>query len=84
MTWDPTTASALAGLLTGPLATNTRRCGLHGDDTTSGRCGSCDQLAYDQAEAHLEAHREAREVADDAAGMDAEERWYALHDGWVQ
>lgn len=50
MGWDPTTWSALAGVATRPA----RTCGLHGDDTAGGRCGTCDQLAYDKAEAHLD------------------------------
>lgn len=62
MTWDPTTSSAMAEL----AAARPRRCGIHGDDTTDGRCGSCDQAAYDQAQDHLEREREARE----AAGVD--------------
>lgn len=60
------------------------RCAIHGDDTSSGRCGSCDQVAYDQAEAHLEAQRDAAEAraqhdADRAEAWEAEheppERW---------
>jgi hypothetical protein len=30
------------------------RCGIHGEPTDGGRCSSCDQLAYDQAEAMRE------------------------------
>lgn len=60
--WDPTTGSALLGL----AKLGQRRCGIHGDDTSDGRCGSCDQLAYDQAQDHLERERDARE----AAGVD--------------
>lgn len=39
-------------------------CGIHGEPTSTGRCGSCDQLAYDQADA--EAERHAQEAADRA------------------
>lgn len=39
-------------------------CGIHGEPTDGGRCGSCDQLAYDQAEAELA--RQADEAADRA------------------
>ena len=41
----------------------TPRCGIHGDDTSDGRCGSCDQVAYDQAQEHVEREREQREAA---------------------
>lgn len=59
---DPLTSSALLGL----VVRDQRRCGIHGDDTSDGRCGSCDQVAYDQAQDHLEREREQRE----AAGVD--------------
>lgn len=35
-------------------------------------------------EDRAEREQAERRAADDEAGMDAEERWYALHDGWVQ
>jgi hypothetical protein len=44
-------------------------CGIHGEPTDGGRCGSCDQLAYDQAEAERERMEdEAAERADYDAG----------------
>lgn len=66
------------------VASRGPRCALHGDDTSSGRCGSCEQLAYDQAQAHLEQQAEEAAARAEWDASRAEEHWYEQNDGWVQ
>lgn len=56
---------------------DTRRCGIHGDDTTSGRCASCDREFVRQAlsAAYVAIHRTLdRQFVNDAELSDVQSR----------